>query len=171
MRLAVPGVGVHVEAQLLALLQLHRPLGEGAEPQLGALQVHQDGDRVIVFLLERAELLDPLAMIVVRAVAEVQAEDVGAGLEQGAQALGRRSGGPQGGDDLGEALTTHGSSLLLRRRHFEVTRLLVDLYHGGVIQPAPAGACGGQEKLVGGGGQRQRQAHARGRYSAPGRDP
>ncbi len=111
-RLAVPGRRIHVEAQLLALLQLHRSLGEGAQAQLGALQVHQDRDRVLVFLFERAELIDPLAVILVLAVAEVQPEDVGAGLEQGAQALVGRRGGARGGDDLGETVAVHGPSLL-----------------------------------------------------------
>ena len=99
--------GVEVEAQLLAHRQLHRPLGEGAEAELGPLQVHQDGDGMLVMLLERAQLLDPLAMVFVHAVAEVEAEHVGAGLEQSAQALGAGGRGPQGRDDLGETLATH----------------------------------------------------------------
>jgi hypothetical protein len=71
----------HVEAQLLALLQLQRALGESAQPELGALQVHQDGDGMLVLLLQGAQQVDALTMVIRRAVAEVQPKDVGAGLE------------------------------------------------------------------------------------------
>ena len=98
---------VHVEAQLLASLQRHRPLGEGAQPELGALQVHQNGDGMPVLLLQRAQQVDALAMVVLRAVAEVQAKDVGAGLEQRTQPLAGGRGRPQRGDDLGEAIAMH----------------------------------------------------------------
>ena len=98
---------VHVEAQLLALLQLERSLGEDAQPELGALQIHQDGDGMLVFLLHRPQEIDALAMVVRRAVAEVQAKDVGAGLEQRAQALAAGRSGTEGGDDLGEAIALH----------------------------------------------------------------
>ena len=63
---------------------------------------------MLVLLFERPKLLDPLAVIFRLAVAEVEAKDVGAGLEQLAQPLERGSGGPKGGDDLGETLSTHG---------------------------------------------------------------
>ena len=106
------GGRVHVEAELLALLQLHRSLGEGAEAQLGALEVHQDGDRVLVFFFQCTELRDPLAMILMLAVAEVQAKDVGARLEQGAQTLGGCRGRAQRCHDLGEAVALHWTSLL-----------------------------------------------------------
>ena len=105
---------IHVEAQLLAFLELHRLLADHAQPQFGPLQIHQDGDRVIVLLLQGAQLVDPLPVVVRHAVAEVEAEDVGAGLEQLAQAFVRRAGGPEGGDDLGESLARMRSNLLLR---------------------------------------------------------
>ena len=97
----------HVEPDLLALLQLQWPLGEGAQSQLRALQVHQDGDRMLVFFLQRAQEVDALAMVVLRAVAEVQAKDIGAGLEQRAQALAGGRRGSQRGDDLGETVAMH----------------------------------------------------------------
>src|SRR3981189_1209760 len=105
--------GSEVEAQLLDRLHLHRPYGEGAETKLRSLQIHEDRDRMLIMLLERAQLLDSLAVVVVHAVAEVEPEHVGAGLEQGAQPLGAGGRWPQGGDDLGETLATHRSSLLL----------------------------------------------------------
>ena len=62
---------------------------------------------MLQLLLEGANLLDPLAVVVMHAVAEVEAEHVGAGFEQGAQPLGAGRCRPQGGDDLGETLATH----------------------------------------------------------------
>src|SRR4029453_13440275 len=49
-------------------------------------------------------------------------------------------------------------SLLPRRRHFEVAGLLVDLDHGCVIEPPPARAGRGEEKLVRRRGPRARRA-------------
>jgi len=54
---------------------------------------------MLVLLLERAQLGDPLLVILVRAVAEVQPEDVGAGIEQRSQPLGGRRSGADGGDE------------------------------------------------------------------------
>ena len=142
------GRRIHVEPELLALGELHRPLGERTQPQLWALQVHQDGDRMPVMLFHRPQQIDALPVIVLRAVAEVQAKDVRAGLEQGAQSFGTRRRRAEGGHDLGETRATHKCTLALRRRHFEVSGLLVDLDHGGVVETAPAGARRGEEQLV-----------------------
>ncbi len=102
---------VHVEPEILALLQLDGPLRHRAQSQLGALQVHQDGDRVLVLLLQRTQQLDPLLVVLRRAVAEVEAEDVGAGLEQFLQPFRAGGGRPERGHDLGEALAEHAASL------------------------------------------------------------
>ena len=101
------GLRIHVEAQLLAFLEIHRLLADHPQAQLGALQVHQDGHGMIVFLLHRTDLADTLPVILRCAMAEVEPEDVGSSLEECTQALGRRAGGSQRGDDLGETLTTH----------------------------------------------------------------
>src|SRR6202011_748202 len=111
--------------------------------------------RMLIMLLEGAQLLDPLAVVIVHAVAEVEAEHVGAGLEQGAQALGAGGCWPQGGDDLGKTLATHRSSLFLGRPPLKAARLLVDFYDGRVIQPAPAGAGRREEELMRGSRHRQ----------------
>ena len=67
---------------------------------------------MLEFLLERAQLLDPLAMVLVLAVAEVQPEDIGARFEQGPQAFRGRRGGAERGDDLGKSIAAHEDSLL-----------------------------------------------------------
>ena len=69
---------------------------------------------MLVFLLEGAELLNPVLVIVVRAMAEVEAEHVGPGVEQGPQALGPGRGGAEGRHDLGEAVAMHEASLAPR---------------------------------------------------------
>ena len=103
-RLAVPGARIEVEAQLLALFSSIGPLAKAPSRSFGPCRSIRMAIGMLVLLLERAQLLDALAMVVVRAVAEVEAEDVGAGLEQRAQALGAGGGRAQGGDDLGETL-------------------------------------------------------------------
>ena len=77
------------------------PSREGADAQLRALQVEQDADRPADLLLDRADHLGRARVVLVRAVAEIEAEDVDAGLEQRLDPLVRRGGGPERGDDLG----------------------------------------------------------------------
>jgi hypothetical protein len=73
-------------------LSIWRAVLERAEPQFRSLQIDQDADRPAVARLRRANGLDQLAHLVVRGVAHIDAEDVGAGLEQAADhgAVGRR---------------------------------------------------------------------------------
>ena len=53
-----------------------------ADPELRALQVHQDADRPAVSGLDLAHELEAPGVILVAAMGEIEAEDVGAGLEQ-----------------------------------------------------------------------------------------
>ena len=55
--------------------------------------------------------MNALAVVGMGAVAEVEAEDVGPGLEQGADALGPVAGRPEGGEDLRHALASHAGAL------------------------------------------------------------
>ena len=80
--------------------------GEGAKPELRALQVDEDADRAVHFFLERADRRHPLAHPVMRGVAHVDAEHVGAGGEQGGDGLAIVRGGAEGGDDLDAATAT-----------------------------------------------------------------
>jgi hypothetical protein len=78
----VAGRGIGVEAEGLVLGQRHGVGRETADPQLRALQIDQDADRPSVLGLHRANRRHQLAHALVRGVAHVDAEDVGARLEQ-----------------------------------------------------------------------------------------
>ena len=96
------------EAHGLAGGDLDLAVLDQADPDLGALQVLQDGDRAAGLALERADGgVDP-AVVVVRPVAEVQPEHVGPGQEQLAEPLRGGAGRPDGGDDLGVTMAAHG---------------------------------------------------------------
>ena len=86
-----------------------------ADPDLGALQVLQNGDRAAGLALERTDRGVDLAVVVMRSMAEVQPEHVGSGQEQLAQPLRRRAGRPDGRNDLGVTMTAHGMELLSLR--------------------------------------------------------
>ena len=73
---------IGIEREGVALAQLRRPGLEFADAQLRPLQIDENADRPVVLLLERANHRDALAHRVVRGVAHVDAEDVGAGVEQ-----------------------------------------------------------------------------------------
>src|ERR1700761_4929539 len=79
---AVARCFVGIECEVLAVLQLHRAFGERAEPQFRALQIDQDADRTAIARLDVADGFHQLAHLVVRRVAHVDAEHVGAGFEQ-----------------------------------------------------------------------------------------
>src|SRR5262249_35243791 len=114
---AVAGRRVEVEAEAIAGLELDRSGGEGAEPELRPLQVGEDADRPPGLLLERADRVDALPVVVVRAVAEVEPEHVDAGAEQGLDALRRRACGPEGRDDLRAVNAAHGTPACFAEWH------------------------------------------------------
>ena len=64
------------------LVEHDRVLAEGADAQLRSLQIDQDADRPAVLGLDLADQADELAHALVARMAHVDAEDVGAGLEQ-----------------------------------------------------------------------------------------
>ena len=78
----VAGRIVGIEREGVALLHHGEAAAELSEPQFRPLQIDQDADRAIVFLFDAADRRDQLAHFVMRGVAHVDAEHVGAGLEQ-----------------------------------------------------------------------------------------
>ena len=96
---------VAVESEDVALAQIGAAAGEGAEPQFRSLQIDEDADRAAGLFFERANHRHALAHDVMRGVAHVDAEDVGAGGEQGRDGLAVARGGAEGGDDLDAAAT------------------------------------------------------------------
>jgi hypothetical protein len=95
------------EAHVLPRCKVKPAVLDRADPDLWALQVLQDANWAADLLLQRADGRVDLRMILLQAVAEVQAEGVDSREEQGAQLVGRRARGAYGGDDLGTAVTGH----------------------------------------------------------------
>src|SRR5262249_5266942 len=87
--------------------ELHGAFRERADPEFGSLQVDQDADRPAVAGLDIADVGDELAHLVVRRVAHVDAEDVGAGLEQLADHRAVRRSRAQCRQDLDTAQAPH----------------------------------------------------------------
>ena len=96
---------VAIESEDVPLAQVHGAAGEGAKSQFGSLQIDEDADRAAGFFFKRTNHRHPLAHDVMRGVAHVDAEDVGAGGEQVRDRLAVARGGAEGGDDLDAAAT------------------------------------------------------------------
>src|SRR6185437_13663201 len=79
---AVAGRLVGIERKTLAVLQLHRAFRERTQPEFRSLKVDQDADRPAITGFDVADGLHQLAHLVVRGMAHVDAEYVGAGFEQ-----------------------------------------------------------------------------------------
>lgn len=104
----VAGGAVKVETEGLSFGQGKGPVGKAAQPELGTLQVEQDGDRPPQFPFQRADGQVAFLVFVMAAVAEIEPEYIRAGLVQ-APDLGAVAGGrAQGGDDFGIARTALG---------------------------------------------------------------
>ncbi|MNN28698.1 hypothetical protein D3C81_1422770 [compost metagenome] len=128
---------VQVEGEGLALLQLHGSVGEAADAQLRALQVHEDADRVAQLGLDFAHPLVAQGVVGVFAVAEVQAEQVGAGFHQGADVLAAFDRRAEGGEDLHFFIWSH-LSLASRIRMARKSLTLVRV--GPVVTRSPSSA-------------------------------
>jgi hypothetical protein len=89
------------ERHAVAARQRDAALGEGTQPQFRALQVDQHADRPAEAFLQRADALVHRAMVVVAAMAEVEAKGVRPGLDEGTQAALVRTRGPDSREDLG----------------------------------------------------------------------
>ena len=105
--MASPGAGSAIEDKFLALVDLGRAVLEGAEPQFRALQIDQDADRPVIFRLHGADARHQLTHPVVIGVAHIDAEHIGAGLEQPGNDGAIPGGRTERGDDLGAPLPSH----------------------------------------------------------------
>ena len=83
-------------------------LDKPADPQLRALQVGQHPDRPADLALDAANEVVARPMFGMAAVAEIEAEHVRSGIDQGADGRGVRARRPQGRHDLGPALARLG---------------------------------------------------------------
>src|SRR3954468_14466004 len=105
--LLVPGTTVEVEAEAGSGGERHTAFGECADPQLRALQVREDADGPADLPLNGTDDVAALLVILVRAVAEVEAEYVCPRLEETSDDLRTGTRRAEGGDDLGIAVTMH----------------------------------------------------------------
>src|SRR3954452_7336526 len=101
------GCGVEVEANPLAFFKSDRTLGQASNPQLGPLQVGEHSNGPPGFLLDRTHDVVALLMLLLGAVAEIEAEHVGPGLEQRPDHFRAGARRPEGRDDLGVTVTAH----------------------------------------------------------------
>src|SRR5262245_58849210 len=104
---AVAGTILQIETKGLAALDLRFAAAQLADADLGTLQIHQDADRPARLFLDLADQGMARAVILVGAMAQIEPENIDTGMEQGEELLAGRAGGPQGGDNLGQAFTSH----------------------------------------------------------------
>ena len=106
-RVASPGAGSASSTKTSPWHEGDGVVREAADAQLRALQIDQDADRPPVLELDRADRRHQLAHALVRGVAHVDAEDVGAGREQPLDDRAVGGGRTERGDDLGPAQASH----------------------------------------------------------------
>jgi hypothetical protein len=109
-KLAVPARVRADDGDLLAALDRHR-LGQIADAELRALEVGDQRERTTEPLLRVADEPCSFGVLLARAVREVQARAVHAGLGERLQHLGRRGGGADRRDDLRAAERAYGGHL------------------------------------------------------------
>ena len=85
MRLAVPGAGSRSKRSFWPTVNSIGPLAKAPSRSLGPCRSMRIATGCLNCFSRARSLFDPLAVVVMHAVAEVEAEHVGAGLEQGAQ--------------------------------------------------------------------------------------
>ena len=112
---ASPGSWPKLEGQNVADLEDNWTGLEGANPDLGALQILKNADGTSHLVLQTADRLEAAPMIIACAVAEIQPEDVRAGREKLPDHGGVRTRRSECGDDLGLALTPHDGSVVAWR--------------------------------------------------------
>src|SRR3546814_2781731 len=91
---------IEIEAKALACRQHRFAVLQLADAQLGPLHIGEDADRPLQLVLDRADGLLALSMIVVRAVAVVEADHIGAGAYKMADHLLAGAGGAERGEAL-----------------------------------------------------------------------
>ena len=96
-----------VQGEGLAGLELGRAVLEFADPELGTLQVGKDADRAADLVFDPADLFHQRAHQRVVGVAHIDAEDVGAGLEQRLDHMLFGRGRPQRCENLDLAAASH----------------------------------------------------------------
>src|SRR6266849_2024888 len=78
----VAGSLVGIQDKTFTVVELDRAFGERPQPKFRPLKIDQNADRPAITGLDIANGLDQFAHLVVRGMAHIDAENVGAGLEQ-----------------------------------------------------------------------------------------
>ena len=102
------------EGQHVAFVELDRARLELADAELGALQIDEEADRPREFRLQFAHDRVNVAQALMRGMAHVHAEYVGARLEQAPHRCFVVGGRTERGDDLDPAIAPHWTLALLR---------------------------------------------------------
>src|SRR5689334_15224485 len=113
-RVCTPSLRREVEANDIAGLEPDRTGCQRADADLRSLQILEDADGPPELTLDGSDRLEATLVVVMRAVAEIQAEDVGSSFEEGANHLGTRTRGAERSDNLGIAVAAHGDQRALR---------------------------------------------------------
>src|SRR5947209_20318364 len=99
----VAGLCVEVETEMAPRRQLRFAASKIAEPQFRPLQIGEDADRPSDLGFDRADLLKSRAVLVMCAVAEIEAEHIDTCVEQSAQTVASRARGAGRHDSTGPA--------------------------------------------------------------------
>ena len=108
---------VQIEAELVALHQIMRPGGKGADTQLGALKVRKDADRAAGIGLDLTDDHVAGTDVIMGAMRHIQAEHIGPGFEQRTDRLVVAGGRAQGGHDLYVPKASHMPRSFDKYRH------------------------------------------------------
>ena len=103
----IAGLVLQIEAEAVALFQVMRAGGELAHAQLRPLQIAENRDRAAGIGLDLADDVIARLVILMAAMAHVQAEHVGTGIEQGADGIIVGGRWPQRRHDLHITVASH----------------------------------------------------------------
>jgi hypothetical protein len=101
-------LGVEVQPERHAFLEIGGAGGEDSDAQLRALQIGEDADGPAGIDLDGADHRVARGDFLVGAMAHVEPEDIGPGVEQRPDRGGIVRGRPERGDDLHVSMTSHG---------------------------------------------------------------
>lgn len=79
--LVVAGRNIHIQTKLLAFFQVRSRADKSTDPELGSLHIGQNRNKTPFFFFKLADVADPLLVFLMRPVAEVNPESIGAGVD------------------------------------------------------------------------------------------
>jgi hypothetical protein len=100
-------VEIEIDAEVCAGSKLDPAPTKGSKSKFWSLQIGNYADRPPGRVLYGSDRLEPISVFLMRAMTEVQPEDIDPGFEQSANPLRRGARGTKGRDDLGATSTPH----------------------------------------------------------------